>query len=945
MIERAELAKRLIESAVQEREGLLRNYSDIADVELAHILKDICLEGWSSDPNRALAAANTLKQLTDITPDPTVRALYEWSLGLEYLIAGDMEMAIASLDRSEHSFLELGAVKLAASTQVSKLVALAMLGRYDEAITCGLRSREVFMAESDLLNLGKIEHNLGNIFFRRDRYREAEEFQRSALEHFKSVGDLIQLTKIGNSLALTLSQQHLTKQAEQLYEEALQRAESVGLKSTQAEIESSIGTLALYQGYYDRALDYLERSRRKYADLDLPHVLAMTEQEIADTYLDLNLAPEAIEIYERVEKQFSQLGMLAEQARALAYHAKAEISLGNFDQAQRLLANARELYVGEGNAVGAAMVELTEAQLFYAQGDFVSTQAAARHAESVLASGINPRRMIFARWLQGEAARLQMQWTEAASLLKSTLDLAMEQPDILARCYTSLGLLAIEENDIQRAEKELLKAADIIERLRAPLPAEEFRSAFFSDKLVPYTQLAKISLASLTDRTSEAFGYIEKARSRSLVDVLGGSISVEFHAQNRFEQGLVDRLSGKRHELSYFYNQLNQLKPTNAAQRPEVVKVLQREVNERESEIAEITRQLRHSAKQGNIAIDGLDLERLQASLGAERALIEYATLEDELLVFVVTNERIQVLRNVDEESQIAKDVSKFRFQIDSLRFGSTTIRKHLPVLTDRIQQHLQRLYDKLVRSVIERCANRDLVIVPSGWLHYLPFHALHDGERYLIEDRAVSYASSATVLQQCLGRTSSKFDTALLMGVPDEQTPQIRNEIIKLQTLFPTSNAYIAERANLDTLKQSCQHVDLLHLACHAQFRPDNPQFSALKLGDGWLTATDAAQLKLRSGLVTLSACETGLNAVAPGEELIGLARGFLSAGAAAVLMSLWTVDDQATHDLMAQFYSDLKQNKAAAKALQNAQVQMLRVKPHPFFWSPFVLTGHWGR
>jgi len=136
---------------------------------------------------------------------------------------------------------------------------------------------------------------------------------------------------------------------------------------------------------------------------------------------------------------------------------------------------------------------------------------------------------------------------------------------------------------------------------------------------------------------------------------------------------------------------------------------------------------------------------------------------------------------------------------------------------------------------------------------------------------------------------------------------------------------------------------ADLVHLACHAQFRPDNPLFSSLQLGDGWLTVRDTYKLTLNCGLVTLSACDTGVNAVAPGDELIGLARGFLSAGSPSVLLSLWTVDDEATAQLMMKFYEDLSNTESPSKSLRRAQIKLLEEKSHPFFWSPFFLVGRW--
>jgi len=301
----AELAASLVEASDADRLALLKDSVKLDQLQLAYALKDLCLEGWSGHSAQALGATTALKLLTELNPDPEIAALFTWTSGVAALIQGKMEDAIVALDKSCARFRDLGRAHTAATTQVSKLIALAMLGRYAEAIECGLSVRAELLVHNDLLAAGKIEHNLGNIYFRRDQYPEAEQFQRSARERFVLLNDEIQITKSENSLALTLSQQHKIQEAEQLYEQALARAERVQLLTTQAEIESSIGMLALYQGQYDRALDYLERSRRKYVQLKMAHVSAMTEQEIADTYLELNLAQEAAEIYERVAQQIS----------------------------------------------------------------------------------------------------------------------------------------------------------------------------------------------------------------------------------------------------------------------------------------------------------------------------------------------------------------------------------------------------------------------------------------------------------------------------------------------------------------------------------------------------------------------------------------------------------------------------------------------------------------
>jgi CHAT domain-containing protein len=367
-------------------------------------------------------------------------------------------------------------------------------------------------------------------------------------------------------------------------------------------------------------------------------------------------------------------------------------------------------------------------------------------------------------------------------------------------------------------------------------------------------------------------------------------------------------------------------------------------VRERETKTLEIMRQLQQRG--GGTALgrsEPLDVAALQKALGEDTALVEYTSLDGELLAFVVMGDSVEVVRGLAEERVLVEAFGQFRFQIGSLRYGSARMRSHLQALTERARRHLAGLYDLLLRRVEERLGPRRLVVVPHRALHYVPFHALHDGEAYVVERREVSYAPSAGVLLHCLERPARPFERALLFGVADEQTPRVRDEIRALAPLFPEAAVLLDGEATLEALRAGAPGADVLHLACHGQFRPDSPLFSSLRLGDGWMTVRDAYTLDVGAGLVTLSACETGVSAVAPGDELIGLVRGFFYAGAPSLLLSLWTVDDEATAELMTDFYATLRQGSRPAEALRAAQLRQLRERPHPFFWSPFVLTGRW--
>ena len=937
----AELAALLVNASNAEREALLRENSALADVQLAYALKELCQAAWRTEPTGSIHAADSLRLLANQNREPEIEALAQWTAGIAALVAGRMEAAVESLNAADATFRSLTKEYQTAEVQLAKSVALSMLGRYEDAIDCSMRALKVFLAHGDLLAAGKIEHNIGNLYFRRDLYHEADKFQSAARERFITLNDQKQLASVNNCLANTRALLHEFKSAEKLYEEAMHQAEDSGVAVTQAEIESNIGMFALLQGRYDRALDYLERSRRRYTSLGMPHQSATAEQEIADAYLELNLVPEAATIYEKVIPQFSELGMQAEQARALAFHGRAALLLDHIAEARELLVKSRNLYAAEKNEVGEAMAALSLAQLEHQLGNFEEARSIAVKSIPPLERSGSWRKFLLARWLWGECERALNNHGSARKVLDQTLQDAEQngQPQVAERCCTSLGLLAAANGDTNAAEEAFKRSIALIEELRSPLPGEEFRAAFFADKLLPYQELVRLCLSEGSDRKEEAFQYVEKARARALVETLGGDLTLQAEPRDAFEAEMLGRLETLRQERNYLYNQLN--RPAHNQLNAAEIKLVQAELQERERQTSELMRQLQHRSAAKYKQIDSLDVRALQHDLSPDTALVEYTGIDDELLAFVITSTTVEVVRNLASEADVADELRGLRFQIDTLRHGSQNIRRHLPELSRRAQLHQGALYEQLWRPIEDRICGNRVLIVPHRVLHYLPFQALYDGDKYLIEAHEISYAPSALVLQQCLRRGGAKFSTGIFFGVGDELIPKVRDEVKSITPLFSEAVALLDGEATIEALVEHAPSADVVHLACHGQFRPDNPLFSSLRLGNGWFTVRDAYDLKLRSSLVTLSACETGVSTVAPGDELIGLARGFFAAGSPSLLISLWTVDDDATASLMVTFYEHLQRTRSCATALRAAQIQMLREKPHPFFWAPFVLMG----
>ncbi len=234
------------------------------------------------------------------------------------------------------------------------------------------------------------------------------------------------------------------------------------------------------------------------------------------------------------------------------------------------------------------------------------------------------------------------------------------------------------------------------------------------------------------------------------------------------------------------------------------------------------------------------------------------------------------------------------------------------------------------------------MVIVPHDLLHYLPFHALWDGARFLIDEFTISYAPSASVYRLCCLKRPQSDGDALIMGVPDARAPQIAEEIQAVAKTFSKVRMFVGEEATSDRLAIHGPASSHIHIATHGVFRRDNPMFSSIRLGNGPFSVIDFYQLRLAAELVTLSGCSTGLNAIVGGDELLGLVRGVLYAGARTVLLTLWDAHDMSTADFMESFYGHLRSSPHKARAMQLAMQDLRERYPHPFHWAPFILVGH---
>jgi CHAT domain-containing protein len=405
--------------------------------------------------------------------------------------------------------------------------------------------------------------------------------------------------------------------------------------------------------------------------------------------------------------------------------------------------------------------------------------------------------------------------------------------------------------------------------------------------------------------------------------------------------GFAEQVRGLRQELNWYYRTIDQAEVGREPGSPEQLDSLRGQSRRREAELLRLLREAGGRDPEFASLQSGrsVDLERIRSTLPADTTLVEFYLARGLLLAAILTAHDLAIVP-VSPASRVRHELQLLHFQLAKFRLGDRYVRTFARAMEEATAAHLGRLYTDLIAPIRPRLSTRRLVVVPHDFLHYVPFHALHDGTRALLDDFVVSYAPSASVHHLCAAKTSSG-EGSLIMGIPDAATPHIVREVEEVARCLPGPSVFIGEEATETVLRRHGASSRFVHIATHGRFRHDNPMFSSVQLGTSRLSLFDLYQLDLPAELVTLSGCGTGLNVAEGGDELLGLVRGLLYAGTQSALVTLWDVSDSSTSSFMSRFYRYLGAGHDKAVALQRATSELRDTHPHPYYWAPFVLVG----
>jgi CHAT domain-containing protein/Tfp pilus assembly protein PilF len=532
----------------------------------------------------------------------------------------------------------------------------------------------------------------------------------------------------------------------------------------------------------------------------------------------------------------------------------------------------------------------------------------------------------------------------------------VQSADSMGRAQSGLGRIAEKEGDNQKAFEHYAKAITIIESMRGKFTDPGLKALFMKDKVRVYERM--IQLLQKMQRTSEAFHYLERARARVMLDMLAEK---GFSSKNKEENKLLTQERTLRKRIDEISTEHGRI----GFETPQEIEEGMSEAQEPERQIPELERmQAQHRAILDKIeklnselaslvSINPLKASEIQGLLDPDAALLAYFLGQEANFVFVASREQVLAKPLGTDREKLFRSIREFRAKaVEEITRDSLTMKTY--------EKPLSELYEMLIQPVErEISGKRHLVIVPHGILHYLPFQALLSKEgKYLIESFTISYLPSATVLKYARAKNHRNRVDLFAVGNPVTDLPPLpgaEREAQEVSALFEKKLLLTGRQATKTLMESQSPKYDLLHLSTHGEMIESNPlrsnlRFTPSKNDDGKLTVSEIFDMEIKANLVTLSACETALvkgegGDFPQGDDLVGLSRAFIHAGAPSVVASLWRVSDESTVELMRVFYRNLKNNMSKSEALQKAQLDLMKsgISSHPYFWAPFILLGDW--
>ena len=677
-----------------------------------------------------------------------------------------------------------------------------------------------------------------------------------------------------------------------------QLAEQLGLTLMAATIRQNIGCVTALRGDLPQAL----------ADLDAAEpVIAATggtrhglfEFDRCYVLLAAGLAREAMTSARRAVELLEQTAMGAELAEARLALAEAALANADAAAAQAAAERARGEFAHQRRPEWAALAEHVAVHAAFASGAASpELLRRARRAAADLQLRGKHTAALNARVLVARVALALGHATQAARELEAVAGARRAGPVTLRlAAWHAEALRRLAEGRATGALRALRAGLDVLEQHRLSLGATELRTA----AAVHAHALAALGqrLALESGRPASVLAWAERGRAGALW-------------QRPVRPPGDDVLAADLAELRTVLAAAAAAQPGSAQAR---------RLTRRESELeASIRHRARHAGGPGAGATAGAGgptLAELRAALGP-RALVEFLDAGAGLAAVVVCAGRTGLV-TLGSRAEVRRELGALRFALRRLARGAGSAASRA-VARENAEHAAGRLDALLLAPLAARAGERELVLVPTGELHAVPWPALAS-----CAARALSVAPSAALWLRAAHAGHARAGAARGLFAAGPGLPDAAAEVGRLAAGHPAATALLGDDARVAAVAAALESADRAHIASHGVFRADNPLFSSLQLADGPLTVYDLERLRSSPREMILSSCDGGVTAVRPGDELMGFSAALLALGTSALTASVMPVPDEPTQRLMLALHACLDGGDEPAPALLRARARAL--------------------
>ena len=831
---------------------------------------------------------------------------------------------------------------------------------------------------------------------------EALQSAQQSLELWKSINH-----KLGQAQAYLVVGEHQIIQnnvieATRNYETALKLWEELNVPNQVAEALINLGFIEYRKGAWQASLSFFMQAQQLIVEEAAePYMMGQIKAGLAEAFLESGVPLTALDKFRESLEYFRQTNYPVPIVGIQWEIGTAHYVLGNYSEAVAVLKTTR------ADAMALPLPEIMVAALcddflgrtYYAMNDY---PAALRHYQDALegftASG-NPMEKARTMALMGQVYQEQGNFPRAKAQYLKALASFQKLSDQLNESATlyALGALELEQNSIDSAEEYLSKSIEMTETMRRVSFSVDLTTAFSArihNRYEKYIDcmMRKHQASQSESLARDAFETSELARARSLTELLRATQANLFPGLDPQIAAQEKRLRGYLHS-----NENAKIRLLSGKYETAELKALESEYQQLKAAHDQLILEIRarDSSYEQVIQPTAWNLSKIQGQVVADdqTVLLEYSLGSEKSYLWAITRYGIKSYE-LPAEEQIANVAGRVYKLLSKPPLDNTE---------SELSSAVQQLAQMILSPAGEHLNSRRIIVVPDGVLNYVPFQILSSpsDNKPLVENKEIIYAPSASILGELQQEAAHRqpppnvlaafgdpvFAADYLQAVNEDNesavgTARLRSALrdtdLNGAAFDPSAvtRLFHAKR-ELDSLREvagekalivneydatrdrflntDLTQFAILHLVTHGFFNPKHPENSGFVLSDinreqkqveGFVGLREIYELRAPVLLVVLSACQTALGENVRGEGVTGLTRGFMHAGAASVVASLWEVDDRATAELMKLFYSNmLQRGMKTGEALRAAQ-NSIRQRPEwraPHYWAAFTLQGEY--